>query len=423
VIVLPPSALDDRFSRPSDGQYVLSAPDGLNTDLVLDHVRRERHQLYAELTVYCGLSGIQTFNSILFNATINLSSLRERDVIARSLAERTHSAAIDVKRWRTLVDELAIRTQHAERIGTPAVVLRDVNRRTDSRFLRAFRFPLPESAPAMIFSDGDMLKTMTADAIAVVLARQGINVAIVDWEMTEAEHAERVWRISAGNVPDNIVYLNCARPLVYERDRVAETIQTHQSQYVIYDSAAFGCHDKPESADAALAYFREVRRLGTGSLHIAHTTKGEGSDQKPFGSTFWFNSVRALWYAKRAEASSDPAVTEVGFYPRKFNFGAKPQSLALRFTFTDTTTAVEPFDVTDVESLATGLSLRDRIKHALQGGSRTIPELATDLDADPNSVRRAIDRYAGKAKVVLFTKMPGTDGEQRVGLADWRASA
>lgn len=420
----PPRALDERFQRIADGHYVLTAPEGLNTDLVIDHVRRERYQLYGELSVYCGLSGVQTVNSILFVANANLSSLRERDSIARSLNDRTHSKAIDLPKWRALVDELSIRVHAAEKIGDPAVVLRDVTTRGPERWVRTLGFQLPERSPSMLFGDGDGLKTMSADAIAVDVALQGINTAIVDWEMTEAEHAERVAKICAARgvpVPANIVYLNCTRPLIHERDRVAETFHQHQTRYAIFDSVAFAVHDKAEGSEAPLAYFREIRRFGLGSLHIAHTTKGDGSDQKPFGSAFWYNSVRALWYAKRAEASVDPDACEVGFYPRKFNFGARPKPLALRFTFTETAIDVRPIDVADVESLASALSLRDRIKHVLQRGARTIPDIASELDADHDSVKRTINRYAGThAKVILFAKIPSADGQQRIGLTDLR---
>lgn len=415
---------DDRFERIADGHYILTAPELLNTDLEIDQVRRERYQLYGELTVHTGLRGAQTFGrGILFTASINLSSLRDRNTLAMQLQGRTQTPEIDAPKWRALVDELCIRTNEAERTGSSAVRLCDVPARGQERWLRAQGFTLPERSPAMIFSDGDTLKTYTADVIAVDLAWQGINVGVFDWEMEDIEHADRVRRACAGRpVPENIVYLDCSRPLVHERDRIATTVHEHQLRYAIFDSAAFACHDKPEAADAALVYFREIRQLGLGSLSIAHCTKGEASDQKPFGSAFWFNSVRALWYAKRAEPGLDPSVVEVGFYPRKFNFGARPTAHALRFTFGDDVTGVSQIEPADVESLAAGMSIRERIRGVLRAGARTIPEIAEELGANVDSVKRTVNRYADGSKSPLFLRVPGVDGVARIGLIDRRAS-
>jgi hypothetical protein len=61
----------------------------------------------------------------------------------------------------------------------------------------------------------------------------------------------------------------------------------------------------PEAADSAADYFRALRTLNMGSLHIAHVTKAEGGDQKPFGSTFYHNGARSTWFVQRSEDSGD----------------------------------------------------------------------------------------------------------------------
>ena len=409
-----------RFQRIGEGHYVLNVPE-LSTDLEVDHVRRDRYELRAELTAYCGLAGVATVGGVLFSASINLSSLRDRDAIARTLQARTGTHKIDLARWRDVVDELAIRTRQAEQTGTPAVLLRDVKRRAPDEWYRALGFVLPIRHAAMLFGDGDTLKTYTSDAIAVDLARQRHRVGLVDWEMTDEEHQARVQHLDPEQV-DRIAYLSCTRPLIHERDRVARMIHDHALDYLVFDSVGFGCHDKPEAAESAMAYFREVRSFGLGSFHIAHTNKGDASDQKPFGSTFWFNAVRALWFAKRAEAGADPATVEIGCYPRKFNLGARPHAFALRFTFAATATSVQTIAATDVESLATNLSIRERIRHTLSSGARTIADLAIELEQKPDSVKRIVNRHlAGNrgAKVVLFCRT----SDDRIGLHEsWRQS-
>jgi hypothetical protein len=395
----------DRFVRIGEGHYVLNVPE-LNTDLEVSRVRRERYDLRGELMVHCGLAGVRTVNGVLCHATISLSNIRDRESIARMLQQRTSSQKIENARWQAVVDELSIRTHTAEQTGSPAVLLHDVPARGPDEWYRVLGFVLPQKHPSMIFGDGDTLKTYTADALSVALVRQRVRVGLVDWEMTAEDHRERVIRLDP-TLADQIAYLSCTRPLIDERDRVAQMVHDHQLQFLVFDSVGFGCHDKPEASESAMAYFREVRSVGVGSLHIAHMSKGDGGDQKPFGSAFWFNSVRALWFAKRAEPGSDPALVEIGFFPRKFNLGARQRAFALQFAFSETATTVRTMDVVDAVSLAPNLSIRERIRHVLKAGARTVPDVADHLGEKLETVQRTVHRYS-TGRVILFRRL--TDG-------------
>ncbi|MGE0359679.1 MAG: hypothetical protein AB7H93_16500 [Vicinamibacterales bacterium] len=416
-----PGALadDSRFQKLGDGHYSLSGPDHLGTELEVRHVRRERHQLHGELTVRVSLAGVQTIHGVLLTSTVNLSNVRDRDGIARALADRTTTTEA-LPDWRRLIDDLGIYVTLAETEGDPAVPLTGQRSAVKTAGLhRVLGFSLPDRLPAIVFGDGDSLKTMTLDAIAVALARQGIAVGIVDAEMSAEVHQDRVARLTGGTSPGTVVYLACSRPLLYDLDRVTEMVRTHRLGYVLFDSVGFLAHDRPESPEAALGYFRAVRSLGPiGSLHIAHRAKAEDGDQRPFGSAFWFNSTRALWFAKRAESVSGASATEVGFYVRKFNVGPWPAAHALRFTFGDDRTDVEKVEPAAVESLATGLHVKDRVKALLRSGPRDLDAIAAALpDKDAATVERTIRRYAGAtAKFQMFVKL--ADG--RFGLAERR---
>jgi hypothetical protein len=414
-------ASDDRFQKVGEGHYILSGPEQLGTDLEVRHVRRERHQLHGELVVRVGLAGVRTIHGVLLTSTINLSNVRDRDSLARALADRTTTAAA-LPEWRRMVDDLGVYVTMAETEGDPAVALTGQRSAAAATGLhRVLGFSLPDRLPAMVFGDGDSLKTMTLDAVAVALARQGVAVGLVDAEMSVEDHQDRVARLTAGANPGTLVYLACSRPLVYDLDRVAEMVRAHRLRYVLFDSVGFLAHDRPESPDAALGYFRAVRSLGPiGSLHVAHRAKAEDGDQRPFGSAFWFNSVRALWFAKRAEASPGASATEVGFYPRKFNIGAWPAAHALRFTFQAERTDVENVEPASVESLASAMPVKDRVKAMLRSGPRELDAIAADLpDTDAATVERTIRRYTGdKAKFQLFVKL--ADG--RFALAERRRS-
>src|SRR5690606_1818147 len=118
----------------------------------------------------------------------------------------------------------------------------------------------------------------------------GVRVGVCDWEMTAPDHRERGERLT-GNAPD-VIYLPCTRPLIHEADRIVRAVEDHGLEYLLLDSAAPACNGRPEDAENASAYFRALRAFGIGSLTIAHSNRSEQSDQKPFGSVFWFNFAR-----------------------------------------------------------------------------------------------------------------------------------
>ena len=48
-----------------------------------------------------------------------------------------------------------------------------------------------------------------------------------------------------------------------------------------------------------MSYFRAVRQLGIGSLHVAHIRQGDNNDQRPFGSCV-LAQLRALDVVREA---------------------------------------------------------------------------------------------------------------------------
>src|SRR5437764_9155580 len=100
-------------------------------------------------------------------------------------------------------------------------------------------------------------------------------------------------------------YTRCDRPLTAEAERVARLRAEYDAAYIVCDSVAFASDGPPEAAETAQRYFQCIRRIGVGSLHLAHTNKSEDSDKKPFGSAFWHNGARATWNVK---LSSEPTI-------------------------------------------------------------------------------------------------------------------
>jgi hypothetical protein len=179
-----------------------------------------------------------------------------------------------------------------------------------------------------------------------------------------------------------------------------------------FDSIAPACHGRPEEAEAASVYFRSVRQIGGGSLHIAHTTKGENADQRPFGSTFWFNLARSVWYAKLVEDQG--AVRQLGLYHRKSNLGPLLPAVGFELEFSPQATAIRRTRLADVPELARGLSLTQRIRGFLRSGAKTREQIAAEFDdVKADSLKRTLNRALAAGQLVRF---PAPDGE-RIGVS------
>lgn len=399
------------FRAAGDGRYVLSLLEvGIQFDL--DRVRRDHHELVGELSVRCDLAGARTFEGTLSIADFNLSSARARKERGTLLAERSKAPELD---WLGLLEEFVQRVLAAERTGQPAVLLRDLEKPTVDEDIEVEGFRLLRRHPMIVFGDGGAAKSLLGLYLAGQLERRGARTLFVDWEFAGEDHRDRLERLFGAEMPA-VRYVRCDRPMVAEADRLRRIVRDEKIDYCVYDSIAFACDGPPESAEVAAAYYRAVRQIGVGSLHIAHITKSEGGDQKPFGSAFWHNGARATWFAQRASGSLDGRDLNVGLFNRKSNVGPLRPALGFQFTFDAERTIVTRTNVADVADLAGQLPLWQRIAHLVRTGPKTIAELAAELDAKADTVTKAVTR--GKS----FVRVLGADGIHRFGLAERRTA-
>jgi hypothetical protein len=143
-----------------------------------------------------------------------------------------------------------------------------------------------------------------------------------------------------------------------------------------------------------------VRQIGGGSLHVAHTTKSEGGDQKPFGSVFFHNGARATWYIKLVDSSPDGKTLAVGLYNRKSNLSGLQQPIGYEIHFTDDQTYFIRSNPADTPELADNMSVRQRMAHLLRSGEMPIDQLANVLEAKPDTVRRTAGRYKNQFTIL-----------------------
>lgn len=404
-----PAALS--IIRSTDGRYLLSHGNGLCFEV--DRLRRERHELVGELAVYAEIAGAPTVDGCLSIGSFNLSSPRARTERATLLSRASRTGnALD---WPALLEEVCQRVLAAERAGRPGVHLRDVEPRRAEAAIDIDGFRLLRHHPAMIFGDGDTLKSYFALYLAGRLTERGIRVLYCDWELDQEDHRERLEQLFGREMPD-VIYARCDRPLVSEADRLRRIITQERCEFAVQDSVAFGCDGPPEAAEAASVYYRALRSLNVGSILIAHTNRSDTGDQKPFGSVFWHNGARLTYFAKRAEETAQGEPITVGLYCRKSNTGPRPAAIGFEFTFSEFGTRVRRVDLAASDDLAPRLPLWQRMRHTLRAGPKTMATIAEELDAKVGSVEKVVDRSKGR----MFVRAPGTDGVTRIALVERR---
>lgn len=385
------------FHALGDDHYRLSLPE-IGVVFDVDRLRRDRNELVGELCVRCELPGARTVDGNLSIADFNLSSVRSRAERAKLLTERARTRDLD---WTLVVEELCQRVLLADRIGQPAVDLRTLPAPAPEDDLQVEGLCLLRRHPTILFGDGGAAKSYLGLYLAGRLAERGIKVAIFDWELAGEDHRTRLERLFWDGMPQ-IFYARCERPLPYEADRLRRIVKEKGIDYVMYDSVAFACDGPPESAEVASRYFRAVRQIGGGSFHIAHINKGDNSDQKPFGSAFWHNGARATWFAQAVSGTTDSDVLRLGLFNRKANLGRLRPPLGFTVNFAEDPTTFRRAEVADDPDLATRLSVRQRMAALLRKGAMAPDEIAEEIDADVETVKRTVRRYKN-----LFVMVPG----------------
>ena len=384
------------FRAISDGQYHVAFPEQ-GVEFTIDYLRRERHELFCELSVFCGILGARAINDCLSIGTFNLSSPQARQTRAKLLAERARARGID---WSGLLEEICQRVLSAEHTGDPSILLRDVPKPPAEEEYEILGLRFPKSHPSILFGDGGGLKSYLELLIASDLAREGVRVGYFDWELDKFTHRRRLEQITGPDMPD-VRYVRCDKPLVYEVTRLRRTIQQDRLDYAIFDSIGYGTQGAPESAEAAMDYCRALRQLGVGSSLVAHIPKSETGDQRPFGSVFWHNSARATWNLKRAATSPDGQTLSLAAFHRKSNLGPLRSAVGIGVQFDGDRVYFKRIDVATIDEIAESLPLWQRIRSIVNAGPQTLATIASEMNYDKvDSLDRIVRKHNN-----LFTKV------------------
>jgi len=378
-----------------------------------DYLRAENRSgdLKGQVTVTSNAPGS---DGLLHRANLNLTSTAGRTALVKQLASRGKDQGVD---WNALIEDACYLTIDAHRAGEPAVLLRNVERPVDAGWLLP---PLVLGRlPTILFGDGGTAKSYLSLAAAIsihsgqellsIKPTAQVNVAYLDFEFDAWEHRDRMRRLVGEDMP-GIVYVKCAGPLRDQVDRLQRVIREHGIGFVVIDSVGMACEGPPEEAQSALGFFDALRTLNVGALCVAHVNRS-GDTDRPFGSTFWHNSARSTWYAKKQQEAASSTLT-VGLFNRKSNTGPLSGPLGFTLAFDDHQTTIERTDLRDVPELAGNVPLKSRMIRALESGAMNYADLSTTLGVDATALRQVVSRSPN-----LFARIPGLDGVLQIGLA------
>ena len=359
----------------------------------MDKVRTDKYGVYGELLIQTTAPG--HYPHIHGPVQTNLTGSNARRDLARHLAERV---GLD---WATILEQAFHKVVEAHRQGFPTIHMAD------------FEMPPPmtmrvapllqEGAPTILFGDGDSLKSYFATYMAVLTAlgraESGLtpvpgNVLYLDYEEEEGTFYERLDLITAAlgvAVPEGIYWRKMVEPLMAEFPAVNQQVMECNIKLVVVDSAATAALE-PEKAESAIAYFKALRSLNTTTATIAHDTKAtKGLGQYPFGSVFWRNLARSLFYVKADRNQEDVAIS---LKHTKANNGRRLNPMGFKFHFNEDGVFISNVSASEYQDLAKDIPVHARLMEALTE-PQSVNQLAELLDLTTDTVGKALRRGKG----------------------------
>jgi len=389
--------------------------------LVLSGIRESSGDIRGELEAsYAEGEG---WTALAAPMLLNLRSPRGKGDVTRVLVNRDDSFP-----WADALEAVAIIGLREWRRGGPIVPLHTVPAPDRLRYL--IDRILPENETTIVFGDGESGKSLFAMFCAVCVATgyplpRGLgadhsgNVLYLDFESDAAEHARRLKRIANGlgiDVPANIFYRECHRPIADDAAMLAREVAEREVALTVVDSLAPACGDDPSAPGVAIATMNALRSLGGTRMAIGHVNRTDrerpNANQTTFGSIFWRNAARAMWQLtpnQDAPAGTAP----FALHNRKNNNDAREKwPIGLQYVFGADSIGIEPYDVRANDVLAEGATTAARIRDALKRGSLDTGELADAVGMEANTVRTACQRMADVIQLEPAT--PGRGGKPAV---------
>lgn len=250
--------------------------------------------------------------------------------------------------------------------------------------------------------------------------RQG-NVLFLDWEASRDEQIVRLSSVAQGAGLDetpHFYYRRETAPIRATYRRIAAEVERMGIALVVADSLGPATGDSNDQA-MAMETMAALRSLNTTVLAIAHYAKGQRDVQGPrsvFGSIWFENMSRSRWEV-RSTADSIPGVYHLTAMHTKNSNGPKflPQSMKVQFAGRKEGEPPQPVwftseDTDPTSEASAGVPLPTRILQLLRQSNEALPTnaIAEDLGAEPETIRRSLERMKDRTVVVVGELVTGS---------------
>jgi DNA-binding transcriptional ArsR family regulator len=421
--------------------YVLAFPTA-GLVLAVENLREERGELHAEW--HAVADGPDGGHLHIWRASLWSTNAQQTAAKYLAGAYPMVTAQLDAAGWtwqRCLETARAIVLREHRRLPEP-VTLGRLDRPPRDRWL-VRDLVLAGETSLLVGDRGSGKSTIAAIlALAVASGRQitrylqpvdvgaGQPVLILDWETTAWEWQERLRSLAQAvlglpDVPDTVQYLRLDRPLAELRRPIHRLVDRLGARLVIVDSALFATGGDPREVGPARDLLNAMAALGGGvaRLVLIHIAKADARDERAstaraYGSILWEAGARVVWECRisrdadlevngTATDPDDPAAAltsavDILLTHAKINRGRLRRPFGLRVIYDADELPVDvlPLSARESPELFDRLSLAGRVLEALRHGAMETSEIAEELDADPASVRQALNRLRRRGVVV-----------------------
>jgi hypothetical protein len=390
------------------GSYSLQWDEGITVDVTRVREHTSDGHVTGEIAVRFGMNGDA---KLLHQAQFNFSSTTTRKTLEKTLKER--QAKVD---WYGVIEQTCYYVVEGMRKGeAPRLVS------TANEYKRPEPLVSPivlRDQPTILFGEGESAKSLFAIVLGLVMilpwkdnplglvAPSKVTVPLwLDWETNEDEFGWRLQRLCKGTGAGyiEVPYQRCALALADDLERVLKLVDEHKAGCVIVDSVAGAAGGDINTAETAIRLFTALRRLNTSSVLVAHTSKDENKRPTIFGSVFFHNYARQVWYMKRENADDEDNI-RVGLFHKKHNNTRPSPPLGFTFHFDgdEGPISIERTNIHDSADFVKELSAGARILSLLREGALKPSTIAQELGMPEGTVRSTLRRLRDKDRVLAL---------------------
>lgn len=355
----------------------------------------------AELDAFCMTSDVMTpVSGIRFN----LTSLRTRTEIAKSLKGNYLNEPGLLIDWGRIIPDVCLRTLKLYRNGTPAEEIWPSENVILPQFL--IKPILPLNQPSIIFGDGGVGKGHVAMLLSIIAQlpyesnplglttlNTATNVLYLDYESDRDEFERTLSGLCKGmDQSVGLKRLQMAQKLSSSVDQIRKKVIEDSIGLLIIDSLAPASGGTINEAEPALELYAALRTLpNVTCLLIAHNSKDIEKKKSVYGSVFFTNLARSVWEVRKSQEAGDSEMV-LSLTHRKANRKLE-LPIGLCFSFDEERNIIT---VTKTDLAATSLSgqlpISFQVRDALRRGSETVNDLAESMSVTTGVIRVTLNR-------------------------------